>query len=107
MLRTLITRAVHPWTDAKHDRLFTPFAPNGAPPQLLARLYREYEAALPDEFVPPQHKVFRALVQRALGKEVSFARLDDAAPGARAGRFRAACARRAGACAPRAFQPLV
>ena len=79
MLRSLITRAVHPWTDAKHDRLFTPFAPNGAPPQLLARLYREYEAALPDEFVPPQHKVFRALVQRALGKEVSFARLDDAA----------------------------
>lgn len=79
MLVNLIARAVHPWTGAKYDPLFTPFAPNGAPPQLLARLYREYEDALPDEFVPPQHKHFRALVEGAFGKGVNFARLDAAA----------------------------
>lgn len=78
MLVNLISRAVQPWTAAKYDPLFTPFAPNGAPPQLLARLYREYEAALPDEFVPPQHKHFRAVVARVFGPDADVARLSDA-----------------------------
>lgn len=76
MLANLISRAVQPWTAAKYDPLFTPFAPNGAPPQLLARLYREYEAALPGEFVPPQHKHFRAMVDRVFGAGVNIALLD-------------------------------
>jgi len=75
----LIARAVQPWTEARHDRLFTPFAPNGAPPQLLARLYREYEDALPDEFVPAQYKHFRELVQDVFGKDVDIIRLSDPA----------------------------
>ncbi len=79
MLANLIARAVHPWTGAKYDPLFTPFAPNGAPAQLLARLYCEYEHALPDEMVPPQHKHFRALMQRTFGPGVNLARLDDPA----------------------------
>jgi hypothetical protein len=78
MLVNLIARAVNPWTGAKYDPLFTPFAPNGAPPQLLARLYREYEGALPDEFVPAQHKHFRALIEGAFGRGVNFTRLDAA-----------------------------
>ena len=79
MLTDLISRVVHPFTDAKFDRLFTAFAPNGAPVQLLARLYREYEGALPDEFVPPHHKAYRELVQRTFGRHVNLARLDDPA----------------------------
>lgn len=76
MLGHLLSCVVQPWSQAKFDRLFTPLAPNGAPPQLLARIYREYQAALPDEFVPPQHKHYRELVQRWLGPSVSFAHLD-------------------------------
>jgi hypothetical protein len=79
MLVNLIARAVQPWSSAKYDPLFTPFAPDGAPPQLLARIYREYEGALPDEFVPPQHRHYRALVERAFGRGVNFARFDAAA----------------------------
>jgi hypothetical protein len=78
MIENLIARTFQPWTEARHDRLFTSFAPNGAPPQLLARIYGEYADALPDEFTPPQHKTFRDLVQRAAGKAVNFTRLDDA-----------------------------
>jgi hypothetical protein len=76
MLGNLIARVVQPWTEAKYDRLFTPFAPNGAPPQLLANLYHEYQAALPDEFVPAQHKHFRELIQDVFGRCVSFDQLD-------------------------------
>lgn len=79
MLANLITRAVQPWTAARYDPLFTPFAPNGAPPQLLARLYREYEAALPGEFVPPQHEHFRAVVARIFGTDANILRLDGSA----------------------------
>lgn len=78
MLQDLLSRVVQPWTEARHDRLFTPFAPNGAPPQLLARIYREYEAALPGEFVPPQHKHFRQGVQNLLGKAADLTLLHDA-----------------------------
>lgn len=78
MLQNLIARVVQPWTEARHDRLFTPFAPNGAPPRLLARIYGEYAHALPDEFVPPQHKHFRAAVQALLGRTVDLTLLHDA-----------------------------
>jgi hypothetical protein len=77
MLGDFISRVVQPWTEARYDRLFTPFAPNGAPAQLLARIFREYEAAQPDEFVPPQHKHFRAEVQRLLGKAADLTLLHD------------------------------
>jgi hypothetical protein len=77
MLENLLIRAVQPWTEARHDRLFTPFAPDGASAQVLARLYREYEAALPDEFVPPQHKHFRAQVHDLLGKAADLTLLHD------------------------------
>lgn len=78
MLENLLARVVHPWTEARHDRLFTPFAPNGAPAKVLARLYREYEGALPDEFVPPQHKHFRAQVHKLLGDAADLTLLHDA-----------------------------
>lgn len=78
MLENLLARVVQPWTEARHDRLFTPFAPNGAPAQVLAGLYCEYADALPDEFAPPQHKHFRAQVQNLLGKAADLTRLHDA-----------------------------
>lgn len=78
MLVNLFSRVVQPWTEARHDRLFTPFAPNGAPPQLLASIYDEYADALADEFVPPQHKHFRAQVQNLLGKSADLRLLHDA-----------------------------
>jgi hypothetical protein len=79
MLENLLARVVQPWTEARHDHLFTPFAPDGAPPHVLARLYSEYGEALPDEFTPPQHAHYRALVQRVFGKAADVARLDDPA----------------------------
>lgn len=79
MLENLLARVVQPWSEGRHDHLFTPFAPNGAPPQVLARLYGEYADALPEEFVPPQHAHYRALVQRVFGTDASIARLDDPA----------------------------
>lgn len=78
MLVNLLSRVVQPWADARHDRLFTPFAPNGAPAQLLAGIYDEYADALSDEFVPPQHKHFRAEVLRLLGKDADLRLLHDA-----------------------------
>lgn len=78
VLETLLARVVQPWTDARHDRLFTPFAPNGAPARVLQRLYQEYAPALPGESVPPQHKHFRGQVQRLLGRDADLALLHDA-----------------------------
>jgi hypothetical protein len=73
MLAKLLARVVN--SDARYDHLFTPFAPNGAPAQLMARLYRQYEDALADEVAPPQHAHFRALVANTVGAEV-IGRLD-------------------------------
>ncbi len=76
MLAKLFSRAAGSWTSARYDRLFTPFAPNGAPAQVLGRLYHQYAGALPDEFVPPQHAHYRALVAPMALAAGSFARLN-------------------------------
>lgn len=64
MFANLVAKLIQP--GRAHDHLFADFAPNGAPPQVLRALYHKYEDALPDEFVPPQHKYFRALVDTLL-----------------------------------------
>lgn len=64
MLANLVAKLIQP--GRAYDHLFADYAPNGAPPSVLRALYRKYEEALPDEFVPPQHKHFRALVQQYL-----------------------------------------
>ncbi len=76
MLGRLLTRAVQSWAEPRHDYLFTPFAPNGAPAQLLDSLYRQHGHALPDEFVPPQHRHYRALVAAQVGDAADLTRLD-------------------------------
>lgn len=67
MLGSLLTRLVQHLPGHSHDHLFTPYAPDGAPAQVLAQLYHQYGDAPADEPVPPQHTHFRALVQRILG----------------------------------------
>jgi hypothetical protein len=57
-----------------HDHLFSRFGRVGAPPQVLNTIYHQYRDAMPDEFVPPQHEYFRALVDRIIG--VNWRRLD-------------------------------
>jgi hypothetical protein len=66
MFADLVAKLIQP--GRAHDHLFADFAPNGAPPQVLRALYYKYDDALPDEFVPPQHKHFRALVQVMLAE---------------------------------------
>ena len=67
MLGSLLTRLVQHLPGHAHDHLFTPYAPNGAPAQVLARIYHQYGDAFADDAVPPQHVHFRALVQSILG----------------------------------------
>jgi len=67
MLGSLLSRLVQHLPGHTHDHLFTPYAPNGAPAQVLARIYHQYGDALADDVVPPQHLQFRALVQTILG----------------------------------------
>ncbi len=73
MFAKILSRLV-PLPASTHDHLFTTFAPDGAPPQVLNTIYHQYRAALPDERVPPQHLHFRALVDRIIGK--NWRRLD-------------------------------
>ena len=78
MLGSLLSRLVQqqPPGDA-FDHLFTPYAPNGAPAQVLADICRQYAGALADEMVPPQHKRFRALVDAITGADpLALNRLD-------------------------------
>jgi len=64
-----------PLPASAHDHLFTTFAPDGAPPQVLHTIYHQYLDAFADEFTPPQHTHFRALVDRIHGGE-GWRRLD-------------------------------
>lgn len=73
MFAKLLSRLV-PLPASAHDHLFTTFAPDGAPPQVLNTIYHQYRAALPDERVPPQHLHFRELVDRIIGR--NWRRLD-------------------------------
>lgn len=73
MFAKLLSRLV-PLPASAHDHLFTTFAPEGAPPQVLNTIYHQYRGAMPDERVPPQHAHFRALVDRIIG--VNWRRLD-------------------------------
>jgi hypothetical protein len=73
MFAKLLSRLV-PLPATAHDHLFTTFAPEGAPAQVLNTIYHQYRAAMPDEFVPPQHVHFRALVDRIIGR--NWRRLD-------------------------------
>ncbi len=74
MLAKLLSRLV-PLPASAHDHLFTTFAPEGAPPQVLNTIYHQYRAAMPDEFVPPQHVHYRALVNGIVGA-TGWRRLD-------------------------------
>ncbi len=73
MFAKLLSRLV-PLPASAHDHLFTTFAPEGAPPQVLNAIYHQYRAAFPDEAVPPQHALFRALVDQIIG--ANWRRLD-------------------------------
>lgn len=73
MFAKLLSRLV-PLPATAHDHLFTTFAPEGAPPQVLNTIYHQYRAAMPDEVVPPQHVHYRALVDRIIG--ANWRRLD-------------------------------
>lgn len=73
MLAKLISRIVQPAN--AHDHLFTTFAPEGAPAQVLNTIYHQYRDAMPDEFVPPQHMHYRALVDTIIGP-AGWRRLD-------------------------------
>lgn len=73
MFAKLISRLV-PLPASAHDHLFTTFAPDGAPPQVLNTIYHQYRDAMPDEIVPPQHVHYRALVDHIIGR--NWRRLD-------------------------------
>lgn len=62
MFADLLSRFAPAPARPTHDHLFTPFAPNGASPQLLSTLFHRYAGAPPDEPPPPQHKHYRAFV---------------------------------------------
>ena len=66
MFAKLISRLV-PLPASAHDHLFTTFAPEGAPPQVLNTIYHQYRDAMPDEPVPPQHAHFRTLADQLIG----------------------------------------
>jgi hypothetical protein len=74
MLGKLISRIVP--SDARYDHLFTAFAPNGAPRQVLEQLYCQHEGAFADEFVPPQYVQYRALVAPIVEDAGGFDSLD-------------------------------
>ena len=73
MFAKLLSRLV-PLPASAHDHLFTTFAPEGAPPQVLNTIYHQYRDAMPDEAVPPQHMHYRGLVDRIIG--ANWRRLD-------------------------------
>ena len=73
MFAKLLSRLV-PLPASAHDHLFTTFAPEGAPPQVLNAIYHQYRDAMPDEVVPPQHAYFRAFVDQIVG--ANWRRLD-------------------------------
>ncbi|MBL8547324.1 MAG: DUF4274 domain-containing protein [Hyphomonadaceae bacterium] len=73
MFAKLMSRLV-PLPASAHDHLFTTFAPEGAPPQVLNTIYHQYRGAMPDEPVPPQHAHFRLMVDRIIG--ANWRRLD-------------------------------
>ncbi|MEZ5994320.1 MAG: DUF4274 domain-containing protein [Hyphomonadaceae bacterium] len=75
MLAEIISRLVQP--GRHYDHLFTAFAPSGAPPQVLSDIFHQHDDAFADEYVPPQHRFFRALVQDILaGRQRNFSKLD-------------------------------
>jgi hypothetical protein len=65
----LLARLVQPLPSRTHDHLFTPYAPDGAPAQVLRKIYHQYDHLLADELMPPQHRHFRALVRAITGGE--------------------------------------
>lgn len=73
MFAKLISRLV-PLPAHAHDHLFTTFAPDGAPAQVLNSIYHQYRDAMPDEVIPPQHVHYRALVDRIIDR--NWRRLD-------------------------------
>jgi len=73
MFAKLLSRLV-PLPATAHDHLFTTFAPEGAPPQVLNTIYHQYRDAMPDERVPPQHVHYRTLVDHIIGR--NWRRLD-------------------------------
>jgi hypothetical protein len=75
MFAKLLSRLV-PLPASAHDHLFSTFAPDGAPPQVLNTIYHQYRDAMPDEVVPPQHVHYRALVDHIIGR--NWRRLDGA-----------------------------
>ena len=68
MFAKLLSRLA-PLPASAHDHLFTTFAPDGAPLQVLHTIYHQYLDAFPDEVTPPQHTYFRALVRRIVGAD--------------------------------------
>jgi hypothetical protein len=74
MLEKLLAHIVP--SDARYDRLFTAFAPNGAPRQVLEQLYYQHADALADELAPPQHQNYRALIGTIVEDAGGFDRLD-------------------------------
>jgi hypothetical protein len=69
MLATLLSRLTQPLPSRGHDGLFTTFAPNGVSAATLRALYHQYDDAFADEPVPPQHRLFRALVDQIVGRK--------------------------------------
>lgn len=67
MLATLLSRLTQPLPSREHDGLFATFAPNGVSAATLRSLYHQHDDAYPDEPIPPQHRQFRALVNRIVG----------------------------------------
>lgn len=67
MLADFVHRLARPLAGPANDRLFTPFAPEGAPAQVLSAIYHKHADALPDEDVPPQHHHFRILADAIMG----------------------------------------
>lgn len=68
MFAKLLSRLA-PLPASAHDHLFTTFAPDGAPAQVLHTIYHQYRDAFPDEPTPPQHTHFRALVHHIHGDD--------------------------------------
>jgi len=67
MLGTLLSQVFHHPARRDCDHLFAPFAPDGAPAQVLDNLYQRYADRFADEMAPPQHVHFRALVAQIFG----------------------------------------
>jgi hypothetical protein len=66
---TLLTRLTRPHASRTNDRLFTAFAPDGAPAEALSAIYHQYDGAFDDEPLPPKHHHFRALADAIMAAD--------------------------------------